>query len=79
METAIKKWGNSQGVRIPKELLVALNWEPGEEVNLKARDGGIFISRSLRRKNINELFAGFTDNDLTKEFDWGEPQGDEVW
>lgn len=28
----IQKWGNSQGIRIPKSILKAVNWKADEEL-----------------------------------------------
>ena len=32
MTTTIQKWGNSQGVRIPKILLDTVKWSENEEI-----------------------------------------------
>lgn len=34
MSTTIQKWGNSQGIRIPKSILDILHWKEDEEVEL---------------------------------------------
>ena len=43
MLSKIQKWGNSQGVRIPKILLEDSDIETGEEVDISVRDGKIVI------------------------------------
>ena len=35
MTTTIQKWGNSQGIRLPKHILEALNWHEGEKLDIK--------------------------------------------
>ena len=44
MNTAIKKWGNSQGIRIPAELLRLSGFMVGDQVNLSVKDNTIIIS-----------------------------------
>ena len=36
MVTTIQKWGNSQGIRIPKYLLDAVEWNDDEQLVLTA-------------------------------------------
>ena len=79
MLTNIQKWGNSQGVRLPKILLEALNWKDNENVVVTAVDNKIIIERAKERKNIKELFAGYNDEYTQEEIDWGEPVGREIW
>ena len=58
MTVNIQKWGNSQGIRIPKHMLDSLAWSPDETVDISIEDGKIIIERFCRteRKNIKELF-----------------------
>jgi len=81
MTTTIQKWGNSQGVRLPKVILDDLNLREGEEVEIFAQDNSIVIkTRSKRRKSIEELFANYDGNYKPEEFDWGKDVGREkVW
>ena len=83
MEVAtIQKWGNSQGVRIPKRLLDSLEWHQGEKIILSAKNKKLVIEQAPanRRKNIKELFEGFnSENYIPSEIDWGKSVGDEVW
>ena len=83
MEVAtIQKWGNSQGIRIPKRLLDSLQWQQGERIILSAKNKKLLIEKAPtnQHKNIKELFKGFNpDNYNPSEIDWGKPVGDEVW
>ena len=83
MEVAtIQKWGNSQGIRIPKRLLDSLQWQQGERIILSAKNKKLLIEKAPtnQHKNIKELFKGFNpDNYTPSEVDWGKPVGDEVW
>ena len=73
MTTTIQKWGNSQGVRIPKIILeqIVINVEDGKLVMEKAKEH--------KRKNIKELFEGYKGDYEPIVIDWGETKGEEIW
>lgn len=79
MVTTIQKWGNSQGIRIPKFLLEAVQWSENEKLSVCAEEDRIVITKAERRKNIKELFADFDGTYEPVTMDWGEPVGEEVW
>jgi len=80
MLATIQKWGNSQGVRLPKVFLDELNMREGSEVEILKQDNIIIIKNAApRRKTIQELFAGYDDDYTPEEIDWGNPVGNEVW
>lgn len=75
----LQKWGNSQGIRLPKFLLDELGWKENEELSLSKDDDKIIIKKHSKRKNIIELFDGYNGNYKPEEIDWGEPKGKEIW
>ena len=80
MTTSIQKWGNSQGVRIPKMLLDAVKWSENEEVTITVYDGKLIIEKAKKEKeSIMELFENYEEEYTPEEVDWGEPKGKEVW
>lgn len=81
MTTKIQKWGNSQGIRLPKHLLDLLKWSEDEQIQVSAQDGRIIIERAEpeRRRKIGELFEGYDGEYTAEEIDWGKPEGNEVW
>lgn len=87
MKTTLQRWGNSQGIRIPKPLVDSIGVEVGTEVwvRLSPDQSGITITparenRSVRgRHNIDELIDSSSPKAFDGEFDWGEPHGKEVW
>ena len=80
MTTTIQKWGNSQGVRIPKILLYTVNWSNNEEITIVAENGKLIIEKAKKkRKNIKELFADYKGNYKPSEIDWGTLEGEEIW
>jgi antitoxin MazE len=81
MITKVQKWGNSQGLRLPKQVLEDSQIAVGDAVDVTVRDGLIVISpmRSVRSKrNLQELVSRIPKNYKPGEFDWGKPIGREV-
>ena len=76
----ITKWGNSQGIRIPKKYLQELGLKVGEKVDIKVEDGKLVIipvkQKRIPKLDINELFK--EDYKENKEFNWGKA-GKELW
>ena len=80
MTTTIQKWGNSQGIRIPKIILDTVNWAEDEQIMIVVDNGKIVIEKSkTKRKNIKELFENYKGEYEQTEIDWGEPKGEEIW
>lgn len=57
METTIQKWGNSKGIRIPKQILKELGLNDGSKVDV-IRQGDHIEIKKLKRKNIFLLLKG---------------------
>jgi antitoxin MazE len=82
MVTKIQKWGNSQGLRLAKQLLEDAHISVGDDVDVSARDGLIVISPARRvrgKQNLEELVSRIPRTYKTKETEWGQPEGKEVW
>jgi len=76
-KTKVQTWGNSLGLRIPKALAEQIGVTAGSEVEIRLREGGIFIV-PRRRYSLEELLAAMPA-DAHAEIDWGEAQGREEW
>lgn len=81
MKTTIVKWGNSQGVRLPKHLLESADIGEHDTVEVVAENHSIIIKKADEkpRKTIQERFRGFTGTYETEIIDWGRPAGKEIW
>ena len=82
MITRIQKWGNSQGLRLAKQVLEDACISLGDDVDVAARDGMIIIApaRRIRGKvSLQELVSRIPKNYSSEETDWGKPLGKEVW
>ena len=61
MYATIQKWGNSQGLRIPKALLDAVGLKEHDRVELVQMDDGINIRRasSIPHRTLEERLTAF--------------------
>lgn len=80
MQTQIKTWGNSQGVRISKDILHEANMHINDTLDIEVSNGRIILFKSFRHRTLEERAAEFGGNlGLDGEFDWGDAVGREVW
>jgi antitoxin MazE len=82
MVTKIQKWGNSQGLRLAKQVLEDAHLAVGDDVDVTARDGLIVIAPARRvrgRRSLKELVSRIPRGYNVEETDWGEPAGREAW
>jgi antitoxin MazE len=82
MVTKIQKWGNSQGLRLAKQVLEDAHISIGDDVDVTARDGLIVVApvRRVRgKRSLQELISRIPRNYKTEEIDWGQPAGKEAW
>lgn len=80
MRTKISQWGNSAGVRLPKEALADAGLKIGQEVELIPGRQGIEVRAPSRRLTVDELFAMTNKQGLREPppLDWGEDVGAEI-
>ena len=82
MLAKIQKWGNSQGLRIPKNLLADVRLDIGDEVDISIKDGVMIVSsiKKIRgRHSLKDLVARIPENYQPNEENWGQKTGKEVW
>lgn len=82
MIAKIQKWGNSQGVRFPRDVLGKLHISVGDEVEISVRRGEIVVKPAMRKRgkySLEKLLSEMPDDYHPAEMDWGEPAGKEVW
>lgn len=80
MQAQVKEWGNSQGIRIPKEALKSAGIEVNEVLNVTVSNGMISLVKIHRHKTLEERAAEFDGKLLLDgEYDWGDSVGREVW
>ena len=80
MDTQIKVWGNSQGIRIPKVMLDELKIGVNDYVNIEVKNGSIIINKQFKHKTLEERYADFAGEiEPIQEYEWGEAIGRELW
>jgi antitoxin MazE len=77
MQTTIVKWGNSQGIRLPKAILEEAHLKEDEKVEIVVDCGQLIIKKQdiLSCNTLEELFAGFSGEYERLDIDWGNPVG----
>jgi antitoxin MazE len=82
MVTKVQKWGNSQGLRLAKQLLEDAHISVGDDVDVTIRDGTIIIAPIKRirgKRSLQEMVSRIPKDYKAGEVDWGNPLGSEVW
>jgi antitoxin MazE len=87
MQTTIVKWGNSQGIRIPKAFLKNIRVTENDPVDVTLENERIIIKKinAKRHKTVKERLIEFYGEEYLKknipqeEIDWGNPVGKEIW
>jgi antitoxin MazE len=87
MKTTLQRWGNSQGVRIPKAIVESLGMDIGSPLTVELSGDRLRITitptgddRPVRgRHRIEDLLASSDRNAFDGKEAWGEAQGKEAW
>ena len=80
MEVQLQKWGNSQGIRIPKSILDQLDWDVKDTLELTVNYGELIIKKTSRENAfLREVFSEYKASKDPEEIDWGSSEGKEVW
>ena len=87
--SSISKWGNSNGMRIPKKCMDLLHLEVNDEVEICIINESLVIKKAVshkKYKNLKERLEDFYQcpyeeiaSKKTEEVDWGTPDGGEYW
>lgn len=82
MITKVQKWGNSQGLRLSKELLSQADIQVGDAVDVSLHNGVLLIAPVRRVRggvDLEQLVREIPADYRPSEPDWGPPAGREVW
>lgn len=88
IQTNIRKWGNSQGIRLSKEIMTQMNLKENDTIGISICDGKMTIEKVNRPKylNLTERLEAFYKRPIeeiyvesTQEVDVGDPKGNEFW
>jgi antitoxin MazE len=87
MQTTIVKWGNSQGIRIPKTFLKSIHVAENDPIDIMVSDETIIIKKlkGIKHKTTKERLMEFYGANFDQkraglsEIDWGKAVGNEEW
>lgn len=82
MVTKVQKWGNSQGLRVPRDVLKQAQIGVGDDVQVSVRGGRIIVEPVTKvrgRYKLKALVAKIPKGYRAEEVDWGSPSGKEAW
>ena len=93
MKTTVVKWGNSQGIRLPKAFLQNIQITENDPVDVSLENDKIVIKKisvkehkTIKQRLVDfygEEFEQYAGNGKAgaaqKEIDWGKPVGNEIW
>ncbi len=80
MVSKVKKWGNSQGLRLSKQLLELAGIAVGDDVQIIASEHQILVKKAtLPKYDLRELVSRIPKSYKTREVNFGRAVGREEW
>lgn len=80
MITRVHKWGNSLALRIPKAFAHEAQLKDDSEVEVLLEEGQLIIQLVVTKKReLDQLLSGVTQDNLHGETDTGGAVGNEIW
>jgi antitoxin MazE len=79
MKALIGKWGQSAGLRIPKDILERTGLALGDAVELSVEDGKVILTPARQPLDREAVFAAMAQQTAPELVEWGPPAGREVW
>jgi len=79
MGTFIQKWGNSNAVRLPKNILREVDISENDEVVISARGNEIIISKANKHKTFSERMKGYEGKYVVEELDSSSVGDERFW
>ncbi|HEV7671294.1 MAG TPA: AbrB/MazE/SpoVT family DNA-binding domain-containing protein [Thermoanaerobaculia bacterium] len=80
MVAKVQKWGNSQGLRISKQVLQLATLAVGDDVEITVSAGEIVVRKIARPKfDLADLVARIPKDYQPQEISFGPPVGREEW
>jgi antitoxin MazE len=78
METVVKRWGNSLGIRIPNIIAKSKTLSDGVSVEIIDTENGILIFPKHKR-TLSEMLEQITVENTHDEIETGVMVGNEIW
>ena len=77
MQVILSRWGNSLGVRVPKELAARVGLSEGARVDISQEGDRLVVSAARPVYRLSEILAGMTPEAMHEAFEWGPDRGRE--
>ena len=77
----VNRWGNSLGIRLPKEFIEKENITETSRVEINITENGLYLTRAKEpRKHISlaERFKDYKGDYNGETIDWGNDVGGEI-
>ena len=78
MQVLVSRWGNSLGVRVPKELAKQAGLSDGVRVEMTLEGDKLVMSTARPVYTLSELLVGMTPEAMQSAFGWGPDRGREI-
>jgi antitoxin MazE len=76
----LSKWGNGQGILIPKRYREQLGLKAGDKVSITAEKERIIIERPEEKYTLEARKRNWDGKGKPlRDCDWGKPVGKEMW
>ena len=77
----VAKWGNSVGVRLPKDIIANSHISVGDCLQVEVGNNVITLKkvRSPKKYRLEDVLERFDTPQLQGELDWGTDKGLEAW
>jgi antitoxin MazE len=75
----IQKWGNSNAVRIPKNILMTANMSENDEVSMIATENEIIIRKEKKHRTFSERMIGYEGKYDVEELDSSSVGMERFW
>jgi antitoxin MazE len=77
MQSEVKKWGNSLGLRIPKKIATKLKLKEGSSINMNITNDQLVIS--TENSELDILVTKINDQNSHKQMFSDNSVGKEIW
>lgn len=78
MEVTVRTWGNSLGIRIPKQVLTEMKLKESDILEIETVNATITLRKKFTHKTFEERLADYGGKIKPYDFNWGEPKGVEL-
>jgi antitoxin MazE len=78
METVVRKWGNSLGIRIPNTIIRELSLKDGSCVDIRNKGKEIII-KPKEKNTLVKILNKINEKNIHDEVATNGPVGNEIW